>query len=623
MWVYAPAGYGKTAVAGTVAGKLEANLFKEPDCNPLGGTFFFWRTSTDRNSPARFITTLTYQLFISIPELAPHIENSVKRDPAVLCKALEVQLMKLIVEPFKALGDTRDMPNRLIIIDGLDECINSDRESRAQKEYAEDREKVQIRVLDLISVLASYRFPLSFLILSRPEVWIKQHIGSPKFAGLVELVDLCEVGDNMNDVEKYLRAELSRLGLSDDEELLKGLVAHAGGHILYASTVIRHIDDPYCDPRCRLESLLSKSSHYFNPDLTHSTSFSPLSELYRQILRSCPKEHSQLMIEVLDELMNPFTEFNFELNLAQVVAILDRLSGREPGSGMRAIRGLHSVLRLGNLTGNDPGATDYFIHSSFPDFLKNPRLSLEFTVHGGKAPERLLSGCLDCISSITLTDSRPPGELEPHVRYALHCWPSIWLSFSARLWWEGGGRGARITPTWRDMWQRLLDINLTNSFVQAFTIDVNGLTDPPTFFPLNMSQPSGDNCIIPSSDHNAYYSEPLAQQAVLHLVTSFAAAICHLLKDLVYGQGGFWRSDVFAAAVSSYLINQLDPEISDNWKHREDVVVQAIQTLWHEAPADFFALREDVVAWTRKHTIWARQMRSFFDHICPEDVCQV
>ena len=119
MWVYAPAGYGKTTIAGTISEKLEEKS-AELDFCPIGATFFFWRTSPERNSPARFIITLTYQLFISIPELAPHIENAVKRNPMILKKALEVQLKKLIVEPFKALGQyAEEMPNRLIIVDGL------------------------------------------------------------------------------------------------------------------------------------------------------------------------------------------------------------------------------------------------------------------------------------------------------------------------------------------------------------------------------------------------------------------------------------------------------------------------------------------------------------------------
>ena len=106
---------------------------------------------------------------MSIPELAPHIESAVKQNPIVLNKELEVQLMKLIVEPFKSLGELDDMPHRLVLVDGLDECINSNQESRVEKQYAQDQERVQVRVLELIRILHFHNIPLCFLILSRPE----------------------------------------------------------------------------------------------------------------------------------------------------------------------------------------------------------------------------------------------------------------------------------------------------------------------------------------------------------------------------------------------------------------------------------------------------------------------
>ncbi|KAJ2936416.1 hypothetical protein H1R20_g677, partial [Candolleomyces eurysporus] len=60
MWVHAPAGYGKTAIAGTISKLLEE--VEGLDFSPLGATFYFWRTSPERNSPARFIISIAYQL---------------------------------------------------------------------------------------------------------------------------------------------------------------------------------------------------------------------------------------------------------------------------------------------------------------------------------------------------------------------------------------------------------------------------------------------------------------------------------------------------------------------------------------------------------------------------------
>ncbi|KAJ2929906.1 hypothetical protein H1R20_g7173, partial [Candolleomyces eurysporus] len=68
------------------------------------------------------------------------------------------------------------MPNPLIIAVGLDECIHPDQESRVEKQFSEDQERIQISVLDLIYTLHSQNLSLCFFILNRPKPWIKRHI---------------------------------------------------------------------------------------------------------------------------------------------------------------------------------------------------------------------------------------------------------------------------------------------------------------------------------------------------------------------------------------------------------------------------------------------------------------
>ncbi|RXW14158.1 hypothetical protein EST38_g11693 [Candolleomyces aberdarensis] len=359
MWVHAPAGYGKTAIAGTISKLVEE--VEGLDFSPLGATFYFWRTSPERNSPARFIITIAYQLAMSIPELTPHIEDAVKQNRMILRKALEVQLMKLIVEPFKALGGLDDMPNRLVIVDGLDECINSDQECRVDRQYAEDQERVQIRILDLIHRLQSHRLPLSFLILSRPEAWIKQRMQSGSFHRVVEAVDLYALGDHVKDTETYIRAELSRIAarIQDDGTLDRGdpdeewpgkkvvqsFVRRTNGHILYASTVIRHIDTPYGDPWKLLKNVLDGYARS-NLELVHSSPFSSLNALYLHIMQSCPESNRALMIAVLEDFSAFALHFRPQVDVGRVLAVLDHLAGRVPGQGFRSLRPLHAVLHL-------------------------------------------------------------------------------------------------------------------------------------------------------------------------------------------------------------------------------------------------------------------------------------
>jgi hypothetical protein len=460
--VHAPAGYGKTAIAGTVSKILEEAVGL--DFSPLGATFFFWRTSDERNSPARFIITIAYQLAMSIPELASHVDSAVKRNPMILRKALEVQLVKLIVEPFKALGDLTDIPNRLVIIDGLDECINSEQESRVEKKYAEDQEKVQVRILNLIHTLQSHRLPLSFLILSRPEVWIKQHIESRAFEDVVETVDLYEVGDHMADVEKYVRAELSRIAakIGDEEwpgeDIAERFVGGCNGHMLYASTVIQHIDDPYGDPRDLLKALYDS---WFDspPDLAHSTPFS-LHELYRQIMRSCPAKNRSLMIEVLEDIMVAGSYFGAPFGLQRFLAVLDSLSGRAPGSGIRALRGLHAVLRLSDTGSRYDSLLEPFVHSSFPEFLANPQLSFELAIDRRKGQRRLLWKCLECMPTISM----PIKAEEEFVQFALHTFRDLWQRT-----WRRNEDVQLCQAEYIKAVQKLLAIDLTTCFCRLYT----------------------------------------------------------------------------------------------------------------------------------------------------------
>ncbi|KAJ2936813.1 hypothetical protein H1R20_g258, partial [Candolleomyces eurysporus] len=516
MWVHAPAGYGKTAVAGTVSKMLEETVGL--DFSPLGATFFFWRTSPERNSPARFIITIAYQLAMSIPELTPHVENAVKRNPMILRKALEVQLVKLIVEPFKAVGELGDIPKRLVIIDGLDECINSEQESRVEKKYAEDQEKVQVRVLELIHTLQSHRLPLSFLVLSRPEAWIKQHIESRSFNGVVETVNLYEVGDRMGDVEKYVRAELSRIGANIGDEGWPGkfiadrFIWKANGHMLYASTVIRHIEDPYDDPRERLKNILDSSSDS-NRDLANSTPFSSLYELYRQIMRSCPASHRPLMVEVLEDIIVTRFCFRGGFGLQRALATLDSFSGRAPGSGIRAIRGLHAVLRpMGIPDDNVDGSLEPFMHSTFPEFLMDSQLSLEFAIDTQKGGQRFLWKCLEFMSTVTMQTKL---EEEDHLLFSLYVFRRIWT----RVWSSKAVIQSCEAESLKAL-RTLLAIDLTTCFMKLFSHPVITHYATPTSYTLFHSFKNVDGEL-----------DSLVWKAIAHVRSSVDGAFVYLANQ--------------------------------------------------------------------------------------------
>ncbi|KAJ2928258.1 hypothetical protein H1R20_g8827, partial [Candolleomyces eurysporus] len=521
MWVHAPAGYGKTAVAGTVSKKMESRT--DLNFNSVGATFFFWRSSPERNSPKHFIITLAYQFTMSIPELAPHIEAAVKRNPMVLNKALEIQLMKLIVEPFKSLGELDDMPHRLVIIDGLDECINSDQQSRVEKQYAEDQERVQVRVLELILTLQSHHLPLCFLILSRPEPWIKQHIGSKSFQATTEILDLYQVGDHMKDVEVFVRDELARIAESlepqpsDDEkwpgeDLVQDFLFNTGGHMLYAATVIRHIDDPYDDPRQRLQDILHR---WFNstPDLAHSTPFSSLHELYRQILLSCPRARQGTMVEALEDILafrrSVHSIFRTKTAL-DALHVLQRICGR---TFDKAIRPLHAVISL-SAQGHEYSTLGMFYHSSFPEFLlDHPQLSPDVTIDLKKGVGRLLAGCLKTLSPITLDSP----VAEEHLQFALGSWVRYWRE------WRPSDE-VELSSTVK----ALLAVDLTACFVHELECD-DLLTGRSISACVNDLYHPTMNLIV--ANKSPPTPAPFFDDAVSHLRCSVEGAFMHFLQS--------------------------------------------------------------------------------------------
>ncbi|KAJ2921007.1 hypothetical protein H1R20_g16088, partial [Candolleomyces eurysporus] len=488
---------------------------------PVGATFFFWRSSPERNSPARFIITLAYQFTMSIPELAPHIEAAVKRNPMVLNKALEVQLTKLIVEPFKSLGELDNMPHRLVIVDGLDECINSDQESRVEKQYAEDQERVQVRVLELIRTLHSHNLPLCFLILSRPEPWIKQHIGSKSFRSITETLDLDQVGDHLKDVEKFVRDELARIAESldpqpeDHEEwpgraLVELFLWRTDGHMLYAATVIRHIE-PYDDPRQQLHDLLvSRVSVNSTPDLTHSTPFSSLHELYRQILRSCPPANRAIMVEVIEEILAFNCRVLYPIEFSTALNIFDRLTGRAPGRGIKALRPLHALIRLDGTSSHSLGLLSCFHHSSFTEFLRGqPQLLPDIVFNVQKGVCRLLAGCFKALSVITI-DGHVDKE---HVKFSLTYWPGLWSIWNP---------AEDADPS--SLLRALLALDLMACFVQTSR-------DPETaqgfLWAFEQLYHPARNFIVCGKSFSVF--APLAEDAVTHVRASSEGAFMYLI----------------------------------------------------------------------------------------------
>ncbi|KAJ7640746.1 hypothetical protein DFH06DRAFT_621228 [Mycena polygramma] len=326
-WLHGPAGAGKSAIMQTLCQWLQS-------AGRLGGAFFFKREHPTRGNARVLFATLAYQLALNDVHLKPRISQSVEADPSVLSRHMEVQLKKLIVEP------CRNSAPPILLIDGLDEC---------------DGHMVQAEILRLIaSTVQQSPGKFRFLIASRPEAHIHDAFKHTLFNGILNSTN---VEESFEDVWKYLQNEFARIhrehphmnGVATpwpSTQILESLVTKSSGYFIYASTVIKFVDDRYARPTERLNTLYNLSS------TDSDAPFAALDQLYSQILSAVPARfHSRLR--------DIFVLFDRKLTPVQ----LDLLFEMQPGDTELILDTVHSVIYI------DKFGAPRAHHASFLDFL--------------------------------------------------------------------------------------------------------------------------------------------------------------------------------------------------------------------------------------------------------------
>ncbi|KAJ7245848.1 hypothetical protein C8J57DRAFT_759393 [Mycena rebaudengoi] len=336
-----PAGSGKSAIAQSFCQKLQEE-------GRLSGSFFFKRGHPSRGSAQRLFPTIAYQLAL-IPQLQQIISQTIEKDPAIVDRSLSEQLQRLIIDPCRKGCLSKPVT---IVIDGLDEC---------------EREDIQQEVLWVVgkTVAGQERLPVLF-IASRPESHIREAFAEPALTGLHRPLN---IEQSFQDVEKYLLDEFRRIHRAHrtmatvpspwpSSEIIKDLVSKSSGYFIFASTVIKFIDDKRFRPAERLDIVLG---------IKHSLSASPfqvLDQLYHQILGLVPHDFRSRLLGILAAIRS-----QFELRFCEIEQLLDL----QIGDVCLILRDLHSVIYI-------PDEEDQLLahHASFLDFLDDPSRSGQF-----------------------------------------------------------------------------------------------------------------------------------------------------------------------------------------------------------------------------------------------------
>jgi energy-coupling factor transporter ATP-binding protein EcfA2 len=99
LWLYGPAGSGKSAVAQSFCQRLQEQ-------GRLGGSSFFKRGHPSRGNAKKLFPTIAYQLALLLPELRQLISHRIENDPAIVDRSLSQLDHRAMSEefPFAATG---------------------------------------------------------------------------------------------------------------------------------------------------------------------------------------------------------------------------------------------------------------------------------------------------------------------------------------------------------------------------------------------------------------------------------------------------------------------------------------------------------------------------------------
>ncbi|KAJ7483102.1 hypothetical protein B0H11DRAFT_1914841 [Mycena galericulata] len=394
LWLQGPAGAGKSAIAQSFCQKLETE-------GRLGASFFFKRGHPSQGTGNKLFPTIAYQLaqLKRLPGLKQEICRKVEETPSLPARALSIQLRRLIIEPCRQSFHSQAS---VIVIDGLDEC---------------EGQNIQHEILRSIgTVMHEGHCPLRFLIASRPE----PHIREIFMGALRRFHSPVDVEQSFADVEQYLLGEFARIHREHHEtmtmvpapwpspKIINHFVRKSSGYFIYASTIIRFVDDKDFRPTDRLKVIMGMKE----PDSV--SPFAALDGLYIQILSQTPARSRSQLIEILTVIGTK--SFHF------CVGQIEQLLGLKAGDVRLKLRGLHSVVGARKWDGskcNDWSSESRITvyHASFYDFLQDPRRSGIFYL--GDYQHRANLFCRRILEALTYMHDDPSPNAFSHVSWHL------------------------------------------------------------------------------------------------------------------------------------------------------------------------------------------------------------
>ena len=379
-WLHGPAGAGKSAIARSVAESLHPEGL-------LAAAFFFFRTDLRRNSEKPFVPTLAYQIAYSIPETQPHIANAIAAEPSICSRSLQTQFKTLIIEPLECVmsSESNSLSRPLlIIVDGLDEITQSARNL----------------ILEIMfESLPCLHGHIKLLAVSRPEYDIERSFKSTSVLRHLSTIGLLGDLQAYEDVRLYLRDKFQKIKRTHplrelfdpywpSDDAIDQLVKKSSGYFIYASTVIKFIENDFAQPQKRLEVILHLRTTSHKP-------YAILDALYLNILTSS-RANRALVVKILSTvvLADQFDDqLSYKCQFMKTDQFLETILLLDPGEVQLALLDLKSLVGVDGVL--------KFWHKSFSDFLLDPSRSNEFYACSGRTSTLIAKSCLRLLSDKT------------------------------------------------------------------------------------------------------------------------------------------------------------------------------------------------------------------------------
>ena len=375
LWLYGPAGAGKTAIAHDIAHRCDLEKL-------LLASFFFSRSDPARSNAKALIATIAYQIAVNVPGTREKIVATIEQDPLIFTRSLEAQVCALIVDPLRQPLEARyfDAPTsrRLIIIDGLDECGTPN---------------VQCNILQVISLFHKYHLPLLILVASRPESHLTHCFTTgflPEFHTTLALDNTYKPDDDirffLTDNFRKIKDTHRMSGHLDHSwpsvDVLEGLVKKSSGQFIYASTVVKYVSSIRHQPADRLNVILGIRP----PRHVREMPFGELDALYTHIFTAVEDRDTVLLILGFYLFLTskrwhtPYSSMN--------IGDLERFFLLCKGDIEMLFGDLSSLVIISNV---QPYIR--LLHASLGDFLCDPARSKEFYIDLSDISTRCMHLC--------------------------------------------------------------------------------------------------------------------------------------------------------------------------------------------------------------------------------------